>query len=82
MYVIVSDGDLMEGLSLEAIAIAGAQHLSNLIVVFDDNSICSDSSTSKSTNIKYKMLFESLGWHSLACDGHDFSDIKSVLSQA
>ncbi len=82
IYVIVGDGCLMEGISQEAISMAGHWKLKNLIVLWDDNDICIDGTISMSASDNQKMRFEASGWQVLSCDGHDFDDIDRALAQA
>jgi len=81
-YCIVGDGCLMEGISQEAISIAGHLQLSNLIVLWDDNSISIDGKTNLTTSENMKLRFEACGWNVLAVDGHNFDEIRSALRQA
>ncbi len=81
-YVVVGDGCLMEGISQEAISMAGHWKLHNLIVLWDDNDICIDGAVSMCTSDNQKMRFEASGWRVLSCDGHDFDSIDSALSDA
>ena len=70
-YVLASDGDLMEGISQEAIALAGHLKLSKLIVLFDDNGISIDGALSLSDSVDQVKRFESAGWTASRVDGHD-----------
>src|SRR6202451_186408 len=70
-YVLGSDGDLMEGISQEAIAIAGHLKLKKLIVLFDDNGISIDGPTSLSDSVDQAARFKSAGWAATLIDGHD-----------
>ncbi len=81
-YVIAGDGCLMEGISQEAIGLAGMQKLSKLIVLWDDNNISIDGEISLSDVTDQKKRFEASGWQVLACDGHDPEDIDRALIQA
>ncbi len=81
-YVLVSDGDLMEGVSQEAIAIAGHLKLAKLIVLYDDNGISIDGKTSLSDSVDQLMRFRSAGWRSLRIDGHDPKAILKALRAA
>src|SRR6201995_1168576 len=74
-YVIASDGDLMEGISHEAISLAGHLQLKNLIVLFDNNSITIDGATSLSDNTDTIERFAAAGWIIDSCDGHDANDV-------
>ncbi|MYK30537.1 MAG: transketolase, partial [Boseongicola sp. SB0670_bin_30] len=70
-YVIAGDGCLMEGLSQEAIGLAGMQRLSRLVVLWDDNDISIDGSIALSDATDQKRRFQASGWEVLECDGHD-----------
>ncbi|MEQ8651755.1 MAG: transketolase [Kiloniellales bacterium] len=81
-YVIAGDGCLMEGLSQEAITLAGHLRLKNLILLFDDNDISIDGPTSLSTCEDQAGRFAAAGWTTLACDGHDPDSIAAALEAA
>ena len=81
-YVLASDGDLMEGVSQEAIAIAGHLKLAKLIVLYDDNGISIDGKTSVSDSVDQLMRFRAAGWRSLRIDGHDQAAILRALRAA
>src|SRR4051812_1522711 len=81
-YVIASDGDLMEGISQEAIALAGHLKLSNLIVLWDHNNITIDGSIELSDSTDQRKRFEASGWVTDTCDGHDAADIFRALEAA
>jgi len=81
-YVIASDGDLMEGVSHEAIGLAGHLRLGRLIVLFDDNHISIDGPTSLSESGDTRKRFEAAGWKVLACDGQDAADVSRALHAA
>ena len=81
-YVIAGDGCLMEGISHEAIGLAGVQKLGNLVVLWDDNSITIDGDISLSDVTDQRKRFQAAGWQVLECDGHDPDDIDNALTQA
>ena len=81
-YCIAGDGCLMEGISQEAISIAGHLQLSNLVVLWDDNSISIDGETDLTTSENMQLRFEACGWNVLTADGHNFDDIRTALRQA
>ncbi len=81
-YCIAGDGCLMEGVSQEAIALAGRQELSRLIVMWDDNGITIDGNVSMSDVTDQKARFAASGWDVFACDGHDPEDIDRALTEA
>jgi transketolase len=81
-YVLASDGDLMEGISQEAIALAGHLRLNRLIVLFDDNGISIDGPLSLSDSVDQVKRFEACGWRAVRVDGHDEKAIARALSRA
>jgi transketolase len=81
-YVIAGDGCLMEGISQEAISLAGHLKLNKLIVLWDDNEICIDGSTSLSTSDDQLERFRASGWKALRVDGHDHEAIAAALAEA
>jgi transketolase len=81
-YVIAGDGCLMEGLSHEAISLAGHLRLSRLIVLFDDNEISIDGSTSLSCSDDQLARFKASGWSTCRIDGHDTEAIAEAIEQA
>jgi transketolase len=81
-YVIASDGDLMEGISHEAISLAGHLRLSKLIVLWDDNQITIDGALSLSDSSNVRQRFEAAGWVTDQCDGHDARDVHRALDAA
>ena len=81
-YVLASDGDLMEGISQEAIALAGHLKLNKLIVLFDDNGISIDGPLSLADSVDQVKRFESAGWNASRIDGHDPQAIAAAITQA
>ncbi|RCW88759.1 transketolase [Paracoccus lutimaris] len=81
-WVIAGDGCLMEGISQEAIGLAGMQQLKNLIVLWDHNDITIDGRVSLSDKTDQLKRFEASGWRVLSCDGHDAADIDRALTDA
>jgi transketolase len=81
-YVIASDGDLMEGLSHEAISIAGHLRLSKLIVFFDDNGISIDGPLSLAETGDQVARFEAAGWNARRIDGHNPDEIAAAIEEA
>jgi len=81
-YVIASDGDLMEGVSQEAIALAGHLKLNRLIVLFDDNGISIDGALSLADSVDQVKRFEAAGWNAWRIDGHDPQAIASAIANA
>jgi transketolase len=81
-YVLASDGDLMEGISQEAIALAGHLRLNKLIVLYDDNHISIDGPTSLSDSVDQVERFHSAGWAAARIDGHDPAAIAAAIAAA
>ena len=79
VYGIVSDGDLMEGISFEAAELAGVWKLGKLIYIFDDNNISIDGNVDKVSITDQKKKFESFGWQVLEVDGHNEIEIKNAI---
>ena len=81
-YVLASDGDLMEGISQEAIALAGHLKLNRLIVLYDDNGISIDGALSLSDSTDQVKRFEASGWNASRIDGHDPQAIAAAVERA
>ncbi|MGG7516639.1 transketolase [Allorhizobium undicola] len=81
-YVIAGDGCLMEGISQEAISLAGHLKLNKLIVLWDDNGISIDGAISLADSTDQHARFRASGWNTLAVDGHDPEAIAAALREA
>ena len=81
-YVIAGDGCLMEGISHEAISLAGHLRLNRLIVLFDDNEISIDGATSLSCSDDQLARFKASGWSACRIDGHDPEAIAAAIERA
>jgi transketolase len=81
-YVVASDGDLMEGISHEAIALAGHLRLARLTVLFDDNGISIDGPLALSDSVDQVKRFEACGWNACRVDGHDPEAIAAAIAEA
>jgi transketolase len=81
-YVLCSDGDLMEGVSQEAIALAGHWKLNKLIVLYDDNGISIDGPTSIADSVDQVKRFKSAGWAAELIDGQDQAAIAAAITRA
>jgi transketolase len=81
-YVLCSDGDLMEGISHEALALAGHLKLSKLIFLYDDNGITIDGPITLSDNVDQVARFKAHGWNAVHVDGHDQKAIAAAITQA
>ncbi|RUO97485.1 transketolase [Hyphomicrobium sp.] len=81
-YVIAGDGCLMEGISQEAISLAGHLKLGKLIVFWDDNSITIDGSTTLAVSDSEVKRFEASGWNTVRVDGHDMAAVSAAIKSA
>jgi transketolase len=81
-YVLCSDGDLMEGVSHEALALAGHLKLSKLIFLYDDNGITIDGPISLTDNVDQVARFKAHGWNAVQIDGHDQKAIAAAITKA
>jgi transketolase len=81
-YVLASDGDLMEGISHEAIALAGHLKLNRMIVLWDDNGISIDGPLTLSDSVDQVKRFQACGWNAVRIDGHDPKAIQRAIARA
>jgi transketolase len=81
-FVVAGDGCLMEGISQEAIALAGHLRLNRLIVLWDDNNVTIDGPVTLSDSTNQRARFEASGWATMAVDGHDPLAIEAALTKA
>ncbi|MBN1496448.1 MAG: transketolase [Spirochaetes bacterium] len=82
IYAIVSDGDLMEGISSEAASLAGHWGLGRLIYLYDSNDITIEGSTDLAFSEDVAKRFASYGWHVQKIDGHDYTQIEKAIKKA
>ena len=82
-YVLCGDGDLMEGVSYEALSLAGTLKLNKLIVLYDSNDVCLDGKTSLTFNENIGMRFVSMGWNVITIsDGENYEQISKAIEEA
>lgn len=81
-YVICGDGCLMEGVSEEAISLAGHWGLNKLIVLWDNNNITIDGTVDKANSTNQIERFKAVGWNTLEINGHDYDEIEQAIAKA
>lgn len=81
-YGIVSDGDLMEGISHEAASMAGHMELGKIIYLYDDNNISIEGSTDLAFTEDVAKRFDAYGWHTIKIDGHDREEVAKAITEA
>lgn len=81
-YAICGDGCLMEGISEEAISLAGLWKLNKLIVFWDNNNITIDGTVDKASCTDQLARFKAVGWNTISIDGHDYAQIESAIESA
>lgn len=81
IYAIVSDGDLMEGISSEAASYAGYLGLGNIIYLYDDNHITIEGNTDLTYSEEVQKRFDAYGWHTVKIDGHNHEEIEKAISE-
>jgi transketolase len=80
VVVLAGDGDLMEGVAIEACSLAGHWNLNNLILIYDSNRTTLDGYAEESFSENLPLRFQSQGWDVITIDGHDFDQIRSSLT--
>jgi transketolase len=81
IFALVSDGDLMEGVSAEAASLAGHLSLGRLIYLYDQNHICLDGPTDKTFTEDVEKRFQAYGWHTRSVDGDDLAEVRTALME-
>ncbi|SCW66001.1 transketolase [Sphingobium faniae] len=81
-WVVAGDGCLMEGINHEAAGLAGHLQLGRLNILWDDNHITIDGPTNLSTSEDVQARYRAMGWHVVACDGHDMANISAAMEAA
>jgi len=81
VYAIVSDGDLMEGISSEAASIAGHLQLGNIIYIYDDNNITIEGNTNTTFTESVPERFNAYGWQTIEVDGYDHDEIEEAIEK-
>ena len=81
-YVINGDGCLMEGISEEAVSLAGHLGLNKLIVLWDNNNITIDGTVDKANSTDQIKRFQAVGWNTIEIDGHDYGEIEKAIAKA
>lgn len=82
VFVLMSDGDMMEGVASEASALAGHWKLDNLIVLYDSNHICLDGPLSESSSENTKMRYQAYGWEVYEINGNDLEEVHEAVTRA
>jgi transketolase len=79
IYIVCSDGDLMEGIAHEALALASLWQLNNICILWDDNNITIDGQVSLSNHNPIGNIFVAHGWEVIDCDGHNYQEIYEAI---